>query len=127
MWHVKDRIRVNLIDVKVTVSGMSSRNFFDACCDSMSISPKSRCSWPSIITVVTRDQYGEVVHVPNMRVEVKAVPVDEMNSAAAAAATTSSGSKVVLCQILKIRNRFTLPFSKMRNCESKIDSFFLFI
>ena len=58
----------------------------------MSIPPKSRCSWPSIITVVTRDQYGEVVHVPNMRVEVKAVPVDEMTSAPAAA--SSSGSKV---------------------------------
>ena len=50
--------------------------------------PKFRCSWPSIITVLTRDQYGEVVHVPNMRVEVKAVPVDDMN------ATSSSGSKL---------------------------------
>ena len=47
-----------------------------------------RCSWPSIITVVTRDQYGEAVHVPNMRVEVKAVPVDDMN------APSSSGSKL---------------------------------
>ena len=37
---------------------------------------------------MTRDQYGEVVHVPNMRVEVKAVPVDELNAAA------SSGSKL---------------------------------
>ena len=60
----------------------------------MSITPEPRCSWPSIITVVTRDQYGEVVHVPNMRVEVKAVPVDEMNSSSAAAAASSSGSKV---------------------------------
>ncbi len=27
-----------------------------------------RCNWPTIITVVTRDQYGEVVQAPNMRV-----------------------------------------------------------
>ncbi len=27
-----------------------------------------RCNWPTIITVVTRDQYGDVVQVPNMRV-----------------------------------------------------------
>ena len=27
-----------------------------------------KCNWPTIITVVTRDQYGEVVHVPSMRV-----------------------------------------------------------
>ena len=39
-----------------------------------------RCSWPTIITIVTRDQYGAVANVPNMKVEVKAVPVDEMNS-----------------------------------------------
>ena len=24
--------------------------------------------WPTILTVITHDQYGEVVHVPNMRV-----------------------------------------------------------
>ena len=39
-----------------------------------------RCSWPAIITVVTRDQYGATAHVPNMKVEVKAVPIDELNS-----------------------------------------------
>ena len=38
-----------------------------------------RCNWPAIITVVTQDQYNDVVHVPNMRVEVKAVPIDELN------------------------------------------------
>lgn len=27
-----------------------------------------RCSWPTIITIVTKDQYDEIVHVPNMRV-----------------------------------------------------------
>ena len=29
-----------------------------------------RCNWPTIITVATRDQYGEVVQVPHMRVSV---------------------------------------------------------
>eukprot|EP00095_Tigriopus_kingsejongensis_P005847 maker-scaffold697_size109876-snap-gene-0.24 protein:Tk05847 transcript:maker-scaffold697_size109876-snap-gene-0.24-mRNA-1 annotation:"e3 ubiquitin-protein ligase mycbp2 isoform x1" len=44
-----------------------------------------KCSWPTIITIITQDQYGEVVHVPNMRVQVKAIPIDDMNQ---------SGSKV---------------------------------
>lgn len=39
-----------------------------------------RCSWPAIITVVTRDQYGASAHVPNMKVEVKAIPIDELNT-----------------------------------------------
>ncbi|CAI5771739.1 E3 ubiquitin-protein ligase MYCBP2 isoform X11 [Podarcis lilfordi] len=36
-----------------------------------------RCGWPTIITVQTKDQYGDVVHVPNMKVEVKAIPVSQ--------------------------------------------------
>uniref|UniRef100_H3A1N3 RCR-type E3 ubiquitin transferase n=1 Tax=Latimeria chalumnae TaxID=7897 RepID=H3A1N3_LATCH len=36
-----------------------------------------RCSWPVTITVLTKDQYGDVVHVPNMKVEVKAIPVSQ--------------------------------------------------
>ncbi len=27
-----------------------------------------RCNWPTIITVVTHDQYDDVVQVPNLRV-----------------------------------------------------------
>jgi E3 ubiquitin-protein ligase MYCBP2 len=27
-----------------------------------------RCAWPTVITIVTRDQYGAVVNVPNMKV-----------------------------------------------------------
>lgn len=27
-----------------------------------------RCGWPAIVTVLTRDQYGEVVHVPGLKV-----------------------------------------------------------
>ncbi|XP_063160582.1 E3 ubiquitin-protein ligase MYCBP2 isoform X7 [Candoia aspera] len=36
-----------------------------------------RCGWPTIVTVHTKDQYGEVVHVPHMKVEVKAIPVSQ--------------------------------------------------
>ena len=37
------------------------------------------CHWPTIITVVTCDQYADVVQVPNLKVEVKAVPIEDMN------------------------------------------------
>ncbi|TRY68163.1 hypothetical protein DNTS_006161 [Danionella cerebrum] len=36
-----------------------------------------RCGWPTTVVVQTKDQYGDVVHVPNMKVEVKAVPVSQ--------------------------------------------------
>ncbi|KAL3880398.1 hypothetical protein ACJMK2_032642, partial [Sinanodonta woodiana] len=36
-----------------------------------------KCSWPTFVTVLTKDQYGQVVHVPNLKVEVKAVPVSD--------------------------------------------------
>ncbi|XP_042717606.1 E3 ubiquitin-protein ligase MYCBP2 isoform X22 [Chrysemys picta bellii] len=36
-----------------------------------------RCGWPTIITVQTKDQYGDIVHVPSMKVEVKAIPVSQ--------------------------------------------------
>ncbi|XP_023654220.2 E3 ubiquitin-protein ligase MYCBP2 isoform X4 [Paramormyrops kingsleyae] len=36
-----------------------------------------RCGWPTTLVVQTKDQYGDVVHVPNMKVEVKAVPVSQ--------------------------------------------------
>ena len=34
------------------------------------------CHWPTTIQVVTCDQYGDTVQVPNLKVEVKAVPID---------------------------------------------------
>ncbi|KAK7074359.1 ubiquitin-protein transferase activity protein [Halocaridina rubra] len=34
-----------------------------------------RAGWPAIVTICTRDQYNEVVHVPSLKVEVVAVPV----------------------------------------------------
>ncbi|KAF6200677.1 hypothetical protein GE061_005120 [Apolygus lucorum] len=36
-----------------------------------------RCGWPAVLTVLTKDQYSDVVHVPNLRIEVKAVPIDK--------------------------------------------------
>lgn len=36
-----------------------------------------RCGWPTILTILIKDQYSETVHVPNLKVEVKAVPVDK--------------------------------------------------
>uniref|UniRef100_A0A8C9U137 RCR-type E3 ubiquitin transferase n=1 Tax=Scleropages formosus TaxID=113540 RepID=A0A8C9U137_SCLFO len=38
------------------------------------------CGWPTTVEVKTKDQYGDVVHVPNMKVEVKAVPLSRMKS-----------------------------------------------
>ncbi|XP_069950165.1 E3 ubiquitin-protein ligase MYCBP2 isoform X3 [Cherax quadricarinatus] len=35
-----------------------------------------RAGWPAIVTILTRDQYSEVVHVPSLKVEVVAVPVN---------------------------------------------------
>ena len=39
-----------------------------------------RCSWPAIITLVTRDQCGAAAHVPNTKMEVRAIPIDELNT-----------------------------------------------
>ncbi|KAA8587942.1 hypothetical protein FQN60_001136 [Etheostoma spectabile] len=39
-----------------------------------------RCGWPTTVVVQTKDQYGDVVHVPHMKVEVKAVPVSQKKS-----------------------------------------------
>lgn len=29
-----------------------------------------RCGWPTTVVVQTKDQYGDVVHVPNMKVDL---------------------------------------------------------
>lgn len=29
-----------------------------------------RCGWPATVVVQTKDQYGDVVHVPNMKVRI---------------------------------------------------------
>ncbi|XP_014476555.1 PREDICTED: E3 ubiquitin-protein ligase MYCBP2 isoform X7 [Dinoponera quadriceps] len=46
-------------------------------CEALYSREDMRCGWPAIVTVLTRDQYGEVVHVPGLKVEVKAVPIDK--------------------------------------------------
>ncbi|XP_038063237.1 E3 ubiquitin-protein ligase MYCBP2-like isoform X3 [Patiria miniata] len=34
-----------------------------------------RCSMPTIVSIMSRDQYGSLVYVPNLKVEVEAVPL----------------------------------------------------
>ncbi|XP_076245488.1 MYC binding protein highwire [Calliopsis andreniformis] len=46
-------------------------------CEALYSKDEMKCGWPAIVTILTRDQYGDVVHVPNLRVEVKAVPIDK--------------------------------------------------
>lgn len=69
-------------------------------CEALYSREEMRCGWPAIVTVLTRDQYGEVVHVSGLKVyisllfvlldrislrridislqiEVKAVPIDK--------------------------------------------------
>ncbi|KAG8257789.1 hypothetical protein J6590_041863 [Homalodisca vitripennis] len=36
-----------------------------------------RCGWPAVVNLTTKDQYGQVVHVPYLKIEVKAVPIDK--------------------------------------------------
>ena len=37
-------------------------------CEALYSREEMRCGWPAIVTVLTRDQYGEVVHVPGLKV-----------------------------------------------------------
>lgn len=37
-------------------------------CEALYSREDMRCGWPAIVTVLTRDQYGEVVHVPGLKV-----------------------------------------------------------
>ncbi|XP_052132252.1 E3 ubiquitin-protein ligase MYCBP2-like, partial [Frankliniella occidentalis] len=39
-----------------------------------------RQGWPAVLTVVTRDQYGDVVHVPYLKVDAKALPIDKRDA-----------------------------------------------
>ncbi|XP_046440285.1 E3 ubiquitin-protein ligase MYCBP2-like isoform X2 [Daphnia pulex] len=40
------------------------------------VSEGLRAGWPAILTLLTRDQYGHLVHVPNLKVNIRAVPCD---------------------------------------------------
>ncbi|XP_015122961.1 E3 ubiquitin-protein ligase MYCBP2 isoform X2 [Diachasma alloeum] len=46
-------------------------------CEALYAREDMKCGWPAIITVLTRDQYGEIVHVSGLKIEVKAVPTDK--------------------------------------------------
>ncbi|KAG0414124.1 hypothetical protein HPB47_008717, partial [Ixodes persulcatus] len=48
-------------------------------CELVCSQEELRCGWPSVVTVLTRDQYAHLVHVPNMKVEVRAVPMNAYN------------------------------------------------
>lgn len=37
-------------------------------CEVLYSREEMRCGWPAIVTLLTRDQYGEVVHVPGLKV-----------------------------------------------------------
>ena len=30
-----------------------------------------KCSWPNVITVLTKDQYGQLAHTPNLKVSIQ--------------------------------------------------------
>ncbi|XP_066580931.1 E3 ubiquitin-protein ligase MYCBP2 [Prorops nasuta] len=46
-------------------------------CEAIYSGEEMRCGWPANVTVLTKDQYSEVVHVPSLKIEVKAVPIDK--------------------------------------------------
>lgn len=37
-------------------------------CEVLYSKEEMRCGWPAIVTIITRDQYGDVVHVPDLKV-----------------------------------------------------------
>lgn len=40
-------------------------------CDLICIKDDIKCGWPTLLTILTKDQYGEVVHVPNLKVGIR--------------------------------------------------------
>lgn len=37
-------------------------------CEAVYSKDEMKCGWPAIVTILTKDQYGDVVHVPNLKV-----------------------------------------------------------
>ncbi|KAI1288150.1 E3 ubiquitin-protein ligase MYCBP2 [Halotydeus destructor] len=68
-------------------------NKFEVVCTSSS-EDGFRCGWPAVITVITKDQYGEVVYVPNLRVEVFAQPFHTNASNGSLTACSFEGKSV---------------------------------
>ena len=49
-----------------------------------------QCGWPTVITVITRDQYSNIVNVPNLKVEVSAQPFKSNSNNQTKGESTSS-------------------------------------
>lgn len=45
-------------------------------CELLCSQEELKCGWPAVITVITKDQYGKIVQVPSLKVEVLAVPMN---------------------------------------------------
>lgn len=61
-------------------------------CELICSQEELKCGWPSLITIFTRDQYGYLVHVPNMKVEVRAVPMNAYNQEHVPCSATAGSS-----------------------------------
>ena len=42
-------------------------------CDVVYSKDELKCSWPANLIVQTKDQYGQIVHVPNLKVIIKLI------------------------------------------------------
>lgn len=42
-------------------------------CEVLYSKDEMKCGWPAIVTIFTKDQYGEVVHVPNLKVPASSI------------------------------------------------------
>ncbi|CAB3381481.1 Hypothetical predicted protein [Cloeon dipterum] len=61
-----------------------------------------RCGWPAIVTILSKDQYGHLVNAPNLKIEVKASPIDKGDIGLE---TTTNGSAAVN----RRSRRFSMP------------------
>ncbi|XP_070552183.1 E3 ubiquitin-protein ligase MYCBP2-like isoform X2 [Ptychodera flava] len=65
-------------------------------CDILYDKDNIKCNWPAVITIQTRDQYGDLVQVPNLRVEAKAVPVIKQDCSHGNKKTQKSSKKSIV-------------------------------
>lgn len=54
-----------------------------------------RFGWPNKLQVITRDQYGETVYIPNLKIEIKATPCSGLNNATCRQTTKNSENPFV--------------------------------
>ena len=64
--HIEDDGDGNKTEESVRVQPMASNN--KGTVSSTVVSDGLRAGWPTILTLLTRDQYGRLVHVPNLKV-----------------------------------------------------------